>query len=84
MSAVRDLKPGDLVTSTPGRPVFIGAYPHPVYHHLLLVIWRLSNGGVRLDALHPGDEVGTVEPIEPAARADRLADALINAAERMS
>jgi hypothetical protein len=79
MSTVRDLKPGDLVTSTPGRPVFIGAYPHPVYHHLVLVIWRLSNGSVRLDALHPGDEVGDVEPIEPAARADRLADALINA-----
>jgi hypothetical protein len=79
MSTVRDLKPGDLVISTPSRPVFIGAYPHPVYHHLVLVIWRLSNGSVRLDALHPGDEVGDVEPIEPAARADRLADALINA-----
>jgi hypothetical protein len=60
--------------------VFIGAYPHPVFHHLLLVIWRLPSGGVRLDAMHPGDEVGDVQPIEPAARADRLADALINAA----
>jgi hypothetical protein len=40
------------------------------------VIWRTGNGRVRLDALHPGDEVGTVQPIEPAARAARLAEAL--------
>jgi hypothetical protein len=80
MTTVRDLLPGDLVTAPGRRPaVFITSCPHPVYHHLLLVIWRLGNGSVRLDALHPDDEVGTVEPIEPAARAERLADALINA-----
>jgi hypothetical protein len=33
--------------------------------------------------MHPGDEVGAVDPIEPAARAERLADALINAEQVM-
>jgi hypothetical protein len=80
MSTVRDLLPGDLVTSAPGRPVFITSCPHPVFHHLVLVICRLADGSVHLEALHPDDEVGAVDPIEPAARADRLADALINAA----
>jgi hypothetical protein len=83
MSTVRDLLPGDLVISAPGRPVFITSCPHPVFHHLVLVIWRLPGGSVRLDAMHPGDEVGAVDPIEPAARAERLADALINAEQVM-
>jgi hypothetical protein len=81
MSTVRDLKPGDLVTSARARRVFITSCPHPVFHHLVLVIWRLGNGSLRLDELLPGDEVGAVQPIEPAARAERLADALINAAQ---
>jgi hypothetical protein len=81
MTAVRDLLPGDLVTAPGGTAaVFLTACPHPVFHHLVLVIWRLPSGSVRLDELHPGDEVGAVDPIEPAARAARLADALINAA----
>jgi hypothetical protein len=81
MATLKELLPGDLVSSPGRKPaVFLTACPHPVYHHLLLVIWRTGNGRLRLDALHPGDEVGDVEPIEPAARAERLADALINAA----
>jgi hypothetical protein len=79
MATVKDLLPGDLVISS-AWPVFITSCPHPVFHHLVLVIWRLGNGSIYLDALHPDDEVGAVDPIEPAARADRLADALINAA----
>jgi hypothetical protein len=81
MSTVRELLPGDLVTSTGGTAaVFIMSGPHPMFHRLLLVIWHMGNGSLRLDALLPGDEVGDVQPIEPAARAERLADALINAA----
>lgn len=76
MTTVRELLPGDLVTSTPSRPVFIGAFPHPIRHHLLLVIWRLNDGSIRLHAARPDGEVGAVEPIEPAARAARLAEAL--------
>jgi len=77
MATVRELLPGDLVTAPDGAAaVFLTACPHPVYHHLLLVIWRMGDGNVRLDALHPGDEVGDIEPIESAARANRLDDAL--------
>ena len=79
MATVRELKGGDLVTRPGSKPaVFIAACPHPQLHHLVLVIWRLPGGSVRLDELHPGDEVGAVEPIEPAARAERLAEALVN------
>lgn len=79
MTTVEELLPGDLVTNGTRRAVFITSCPHPVFHHLVLVIWRLGNGSLRLDELLPGDEVGDVQPIEPAARAERLADALINA-----
>ena len=79
MATVRELKGGDLVIRPGSKPaVFIAAYPHPQFHHLLLVIWRRHNGRYRLDALHPDDEVGDVQPIEPAARDERLTEALIN------
>jgi len=79
MATVRELKGGDLVTRPGSKPaVFIVACPHPQLRQLVLVFWRMANGSIRLDELLPGDEVGTVEPIEPAARAERLAEALIN------
>jgi hypothetical protein len=80
VSTVRELKGGDLVTRPGRKPaVFVTACPHPQFHRLVLVIWRLHNGRAHFDALHPDDEVGDVQPIEPAARDKRLTDALINA-----
>ena len=76
MATVRDLLPGDLVTSGAARAVFIASCPHPVWHRWLLVIWRMDDGSIGLDVLRPGDEVGDVQPIEPAARAERLGEAL--------
>jgi len=79
VAKVRELKGGDLVTRPGSKAaVFIVACPHPQFHHLVLVIWRTARGSVRLDALRPDDEVGAVEAIEPSARAERLAEALIN------
>ena len=76
MTTVEELRPGDLVTSGAARAVFIASCPHPVWHSSLLVIWRMDDGSIGLDVLRPGDEVGDVQPIEPAARADRLAHAI--------
>jgi hypothetical protein len=54
--------PGDNVTTsgidglTGG--IFIGRIdPHPLYPQLSLVIWRLHNGEISLDALSPRMEV---------------------------
>jgi hypothetical protein len=76
VSTVEELLPGDLVTIGGRRAVFITWCLHPVWEHLRLVIWRLDDGGIRLATMRSGDEVGTVQPIEPAARAARLAEAL--------
>lgn len=76
MATVRDLLPGDLVTTGTGQAVFMSSCPHPVYEGKLLVVWRTGDGGTRLDTLRPGDEVGDVQPTEPAARAARLSEAL--------
>jgi hypothetical protein len=77
VATVKDLLPGDQVITLDGMvAVFITSCPHPVWEHLLLVIWRMGDDSIRLDTMRAGDEVGTVQPIEPAARAERLADAL--------
>jgi len=78
VSTVKELLPGDLVTSGDARAVFITSCPHPVWEELRLVIWRMEeDGSIRVDVLKPDYEVGDVGPIEPAARAGRLADALL-------
>jgi hypothetical protein len=85
MATVEELLPGDLVSEPDGTAaVFLTACPHPVWHHLLLVIWRMkADDTVRLDAMYPQQEAGEVQPIEPAARADRLKDELVTAAQVM-
>lgn len=66
MSAVRDLMPGQVVDNPFGLATFIGRYPHPIpafrSEGLVMVIWRLSNGEVSLDALLPQQEVGDGQP----------------------
>jgi hypothetical protein len=77
-ATVADLIPGDLVT-LPGAPVsgvFVARCPHPLYGGLMLVIWRLSDGTWNHDTLIAWQEVGDVQPGEPAARRERLRAAL--------
>lgn len=76
MTTVQDLLPGDLVTTGAGRELYITSCPHPIRHHLLLVVWRRGDGTIRLGSMYPDDEAGEVQPIEPATRAARLANAL--------
>jgi hypothetical protein len=75
MATVEGLLPGDLVAN---GAVFITSCPHPAWEDMLLVIWRMEdNDSIRVDALKPDYEVGDIEPIEPDARAGRLAGALL-------
>jgi len=63
MSArVIDLVGGDVVQMEMSErsAVFIGRSDHPMYPGLALVVWRLDNGGVSLDALSPLQVVGDV------------------------
>ena len=75
MSRVRDLLPGDLVTSGSTSAVFITASPHPGYRGMRLVVWRLADGKWSFDALMADQEVGTVKPTRPVARQARLQSA---------
>lgn len=58
---VNELKPGDVIhlPGEDGTATFIIAHsPHPLYPHLWLVIWRLSNGTYSFDALAWNQDVG--------------------------
>lgn len=61
-----DLTPGDVFVPDTGHKVFtkkdgitfIGHItPHPFYPHLWMVIWRMPNGNVSMDALNPLQEI---------------------------
>lgn len=77
MIHVYDLLPGDEVT-VPGlaSAVHIAHLPHPYYPALELVIWRLADGTVSLDALDMQQEVGELTPAAWPERRDRLRRAL--------
>jgi hypothetical protein len=78
MAAVYELLPGDEVT-LPGMPpaVFVTATRHPLWPHLMLVIWRLADRSWSLDALDLRQEAGAVTPSDLAARTGRLRRALV-------
>lgn len=78
MSAARviDLQPGDLVTNGDMTAVFIARAKHPVWPVLTLVVWRLQDGTISLDALSAIQEVGEVAPATRVERYDRLVDAV--------
>lgn len=74
---VRDLVPGDRVTLAGESAVFITQAVHPVWPVLHLVIWRLGDGTVSLDALSVDQEVGELDRLaDLGERQDRLIDAL--------
>lgn len=82
MNKVHELTPGDLVKNDapPGLPdhaVFIAETMHPIWPHLRLVIWKLSNGTWSFDALNRLQDIGQIEPSDAAARIDRLRLALL-------
>lgn len=78
MTAVRDLVPGQVVEHGMRSATYIASCPHPIPAYrssgLLLVIWRLDNGDVSLDALLPQQDVGqdqafTAEQLDVQLRA---------------
>lgn len=78
MSAVGDLLPGDLVTLsvTDLSAVFIARTEHPLWPHLQLVIWKMSDGSWSHDALFAQQEIGTIAPSTSDERKARLRRAL--------
>jgi len=61
MSAtVAELVGGDVVSSAGRSATFIGRSDHPRYPGMQLVVWRLDDGTVSLDALDSRQVVGDV------------------------
>jgi hypothetical protein len=73
---VYDLLPGDEVTNGPMSAVHIDHLPHPYWRDLQLVIWRLADGTISLDALDIRQEVGELTPARWDERRERLRRAL--------
>lgn len=59
-----------------GLHTFIARCNHPFYEGFQLVIWRLADGIISLDALSAMQDVGTPEPSEPGERRHNLQTAL--------
>lgn len=79
---VMELQPGDLVNHGSHSATFVARTVHPIWPHLMLVIWRVPEslglpGNWSHDALDPRQVVGTVTPSSHAERAERLHDALL-------
>jgi hypothetical protein len=58
---VGELSSGDVIRSRGREAIYIAQCRHPLYRSLQLVIWRLSDGSISLDALDWRQDVG--EPI---------------------
>jgi hypothetical protein len=76
VARVTDLRPGDLVTNGGDSAVHITHTEHPAWPVLQLVVWRLQDGTISLDALSPDQEVGDVTAATLAERIDRLVAAV--------
>lgn len=77
MSTVRELQPGQVVTGPAGSATFITHTQHPIWPHLRLVIWRLADGGISLDALDAGQDVGQAAAATLPQRLEALRAALL-------
>jgi hypothetical protein len=75
---VKNLICGDVVEQAGYQATFIGQSPHPRYPDLALVVWRMSDGSVSLDALSYDQEVGELvhDPDDWVGRNARLEAAL--------
>lgn len=77
MAKVIDLQPGDRVVNGGRTAVFIARTRHPAWPALELVIWRLCDETICLDALRIQQEVGKVIPVtSPAEQRDQLLSAI--------
>lgn len=70
---VCDLEPGAVVANGGMFAAFISKMPHPYYVGLQLVVWRMEDGRVMLDALDLGQDVGV---LHQAGNRERLYDAI--------
>lgn len=73
---VLDLTPGMQfkdVSRGNGLNTFIARCPHPYYPGLDLVIWRLCDGELSLDALSPMQELGECVPAKANPLGNRAA-----------
>jgi hypothetical protein len=79
MAMVWELQPGDLVRQddTDMEATFITNTPHPLFHGLQLVIWKMPDGSWSLDALRGDQEIGHVVESTRAEREARLRGALL-------
>ena len=83
-TTVEELLPGDLVTIGGRRGVLLLSCDHPVWSGVLATVWRMKDDdSVTVAAMDPRDPGPDPEPIESAARADRLMAELITAGEAM-
>jgi hypothetical protein len=58
--------------------VFVTRSVHPVWPHLMLVIWWLENEGWSFDALANSQEAGDPVPSPAAERKERLRRVLLS------
>lgn len=56
MATVGELTPGDVVDGA----IFIARTTHPIWPNLQLVVWRMSDRSISLDALRSNQHVGSV------------------------
>lgn len=81
MTAVIHLTPGDRIPAPLDHgerlATYISQTRHPIWPNLQLVIWRMPDGSLCLDALSPAQDVGTVVPASAEDRARALEAALL-------
>lgn len=76
MTTVLELSPGDVVDQGGMSATHIAHTSHPLYPALQLVVWRMADHSVSLDALHADQHVGEVRASDRELRHRALLDAL--------
>lgn len=72
---IRDLRPGDRLDGSPtgeSATLISWSVPHPVYPGLALVVWRMGDGRLSLDALDPEQHDVTGSRVVAQSEDERL------------
>lgn len=78
MTTVSELIPGDKIQIMDKlSAVFISQTTHPIWPHLQLVIWRLSDWSWAHDALDSRQYIGEVDRLDPVQTTERLKEWLL-------